>query len=153
MKTGICYNLNVDAKWGYLWYFFLPHYQLLTLAKRQGVCNMAEAWLYPRHGNPCGLQRRPGAHVGSVCWLGDKFPRVRREGGDFNYAPLLCSGGKGVMRSCSDEARQTSVWQRRRGEVMSERDTPTLPQHLAIVSTLSPAYYCFKHPLLLSGWD
>lgn len=23
----------------------LPHYQLLTLAMRQGVCNMAEAWL------------------------------------------------------------------------------------------------------------
>lgn len=56
-----------------------PHYQLLTLAKRQGVCNMAQAWLYPRHGNPYGLQRRPGAHIGSVCWLGDKFLLVRGE--------------------------------------------------------------------------
>lgn len=60
--------------------FMLPHYQLLTLAERQGDCNMAQAWLYPRHGKPCGLQRRPGAHIGSVCWLGDKFPLVRREG-------------------------------------------------------------------------
>lgn len=27
------------------------HYQLLTLAKRQGVCNMAEAWLRPRRAS------------------------------------------------------------------------------------------------------
>ncbi len=77
--AGIC--VFVCGGWGDFWsLFMLPHYQLLTLAKRQGVCNMAQAWLYPRHGNPCGLQRRPGAHIGSVCWLGDKFPLVRWEG-------------------------------------------------------------------------
>lgn len=61
--------------------FMLPHYQLLTLAKRQGVCNMAQAWLYPRHAKPPRSPAGPGAHIGSVCWLGDKFPLVRGEGG------------------------------------------------------------------------
>lgn len=136
----LCVCLQGVDFWSLL---MLPHYQLLTLAKRQGVCNMAQARLCPRHGNPCGLQRRPGAHIGSVCWLGDKFPLVRWEGGVTSITLLsFRSGGKGVMGSCSDEARQTSVWQHRRGEAMSERDTPTLPQHLAIVSVLSPAHCC-----------
>lgn len=85
-----------------------PRYQLLTLARRQGVCNMAQAWLYPRHGNPYGLQRRPGAHVGSVCWLGDKFLLVRREEAAsitlFSFAACAAEGrvwwGHAAPRPC-----------------------------------------------------
>lgn len=140
-----CRDLRV-CLWGVGWFwvcvFMPPHYQLLTLAKRQGVCNMAQAWLYPRHGNPCGLRRRPGAHIGSICWLGDKFLLVRWEEASsimlFSFAAWAAEErvwwGHAAARPCKHLSDK--------GEAMSERDTLTWPWHLA--NFFSPAITCLQ---------
>lgn len=102
---------------------------------------------------PAGLQWRPGACIGSVYWLGDKFPVVfwevwARGGG----AALLrvSFGGNGrdeVLRRwhpvniCLTTLQgRSDVWER----------YANMSRAHAIISMLSPAYQCLKHPLVLS---
>lgn len=110
----------------------LLHYQLLTLAEKQGACNVIHPWLYPRHGNPCGLQWRPGLHVGSVSWLGDKFPACAPEGGNFHC--ILRRG-----RRCD---KRTHVW---RWPQKKKRCLNKLYQHLNSICN----YLCTVTCLLL----
>lgn len=97
---------------------------------------------------PAGLQWRPGACIGSVYWLGDKFPvvfwEVWAQGGGVSF------GGNGrdeVLRwwhpvniCLTTLQRRSDIWER----------YANMSRAPAIISMLSPAYQCLKHPLVLS---
>lgn len=94
--------------------------------------------------NPRGLQRDLEHTLAVFVDQAISSRLCAGRGGDFNYARLLRSGGKGVMRSRSDEAWQTSVlttWRGRSDVEARYADVTATPR---LFSMLSPAYYCFS---------
>lgn len=148
--TGKVWDLCVQWGGGWGWsLFMLPHYQLLILAEGEGVCNMVQACT-------CAM----ATAVDSSSDLEHTLAVFVDE----TISSRVCGrrrAGTITLRSFTAWATEVKVWwghgEMEQGKhlsdnvarAMSERDTPTSPHHLAIVSTLSPSY-CFR--TVSSGW-